>query len=181
MQLYPRTFTSIIPILSSMTEVIITNNFRGGRAIITVPEAKSSKRACSISVGPSDVETVGPDELDQEDASMGDTTNSKVAPATKAEALTSKKSATSVPKEGNDSLSYREVLKILDEANKLVGHAAKIPHTVDGLQRMDCAIRTHLSQITIRISVEIAKYDAVFDEYNRIRQVMETRTEGTYE
>ncbi|KAJ7823917.1 hypothetical protein B0H13DRAFT_2375760 [Mycena leptocephala] len=77
-----------------------------------------------------------------------------------------------------DSLSYREVLKILDEANKLVGHAAKIPHTVDGLQRMDCAIRTHLSQIAIRISIEIAKYDAVFDEYNRVRQIMETRNVG---
>ncbi|KAJ7822127.1 hypothetical protein B0H13DRAFT_1920310 [Mycena leptocephala] len=201
---------------------------RGGKVTITVPvpepskkpssakkEAKSGKRARSLSVGPSDVETVGPDELDQEDVSMGDATHSsqiatlpdpptdsdseieevqkpvrkkvvtrsqKVASGSKAEASTSKKSATAVPKflqqEGDDSLSYREVLKILDEANKLVGHAAKIPHTVDGLQRMDCAIRTHLSQIAIRISIEIAKYDAVFDEYNRVRQIMETRNVG---
>jgi hypothetical protein len=43
---------------------------------------------------------------------------------------------------------------------------------------MDCAIRTHLSQIAIRISIEIAKYDAVFDEYNRIRQIMEARNIG---
>ncbi|KAJ7921084.1 hypothetical protein B0H13DRAFT_2318657 [Mycena leptocephala] len=197
---------------------------RGGKVTITVPvpepskkpssakkDAKSGKRARSLSVGPSDVETVGPDELDQEDVSMGDATHSsqiatlpdpptdsdseieevqkpirkkvvtrsqKVASGSKAEASTSKKSATAVPKEGDDSLSYREVLKILDEANKLVGHAAKIPHTVDGLQRMDCAIRTHLSQIAIRISIEIAKYDAVFDEYNRVRQIMETRNVG---
>ncbi len=85
---------------------------------------------------------------------------------------------TSSTEHSPDSLSYREVLKILDEANKLVSHAAKIPHTVDGLQRMDCAIRTHLSQIAIRISIEIAKYDAVFDEYNRVRQIMETRNVG---
>ncbi|KAJ7896215.1 hypothetical protein B0H13DRAFT_2338438 [Mycena leptocephala] len=197
---------------------------RVGKVIISVPlpepskkpasskkEGKSTKRSRSISVGPSDVETVEPDELDQEDVSMVDATQSskiatlpdpptdsdseveevqkpvrkkvvtrsqKIVSDPKAEASTSKKSATSVPKEGDDSLTYREVLKILDEANKLVGHAAKIPHTVDGLQRMDCAIRTHLSQIAIRISIEIAKYDAVFDEYNRIRQIMEARNVG---
>ncbi|KAJ7872722.1 hypothetical protein B0H13DRAFT_1895295 [Mycena leptocephala] len=199
-----------------------------GKVVINVPlpepskkpasskkEGKSTKRSRSISVGPSDVETVEPDELDQEDVSMGDATQSskiailpdpptdsdseveevqkpvrkkvvtrsqKIVSDPKAEASTSKKSATSVPKsfqqEGGDSLSYKEVLKILDEANKLVGHAAKIPHTVDGLQRMDCAIRTHLSQIAIWISIEIVKYDAVFDEYNRIRQIMEARNVG---
>ncbi|KAJ7878399.1 hypothetical protein B0H13DRAFT_2346589 [Mycena leptocephala] len=174
-------------------------------------EGKSTKRSRSISVGPSDVETVEPDELDQEDVSMVDATQSskiatlpdpptdsdseveevqkpvrkkvvtrsqKIVSDPKAEASSSKKSATSVPKEGDDSLSYRDVLKILDEANKLVGHAAKIPHTVDGLQCMDCAIRTHLSQIAIRISIEIAKYDAVFDEYNRIHQIIEARNIG---
>ncbi|KAJ7899723.1 hypothetical protein B0H13DRAFT_2336875 [Mycena leptocephala] len=106
------------------------------------------------------------------------TRSQKVAQTQKTEASSSRKSATSVPKEGDDSLSYQGVLRILDEANKLVGHASKIPHTVDGLQRMDCAIRTHLSQIAIRISIEIAKYDAVFDEYNRIRQIMEARNVG---
>ncbi|KAJ7193670.1 hypothetical protein B0H12DRAFT_1245988 [Mycena haematopus] len=89
-----------------------------------------------------------------------------------------RKSFTTVPKEGEDALSYDQVLKILDEANALVGRAAKIPHTVDGLQRMDCAIRTHLSQIAIRISIEVAKYDAVFVEYKRISAIMEARSVG---
>ena len=40
---------------------------------------------------------------------------------------------------------------------------------------MDCALRTHLSQIVIRISVEIAKCDAVFVEYKHIRSIMDRR------
>ncbi|KAJ7923217.1 hypothetical protein B0H13DRAFT_1865168 [Mycena leptocephala] len=93
----------------------------------------------------------------------------------KTEASSSKKSATAIPKEGDDALSYDQVLKILDDANKLLGAASKIPHTADGLQRMDCALRTHLSQIAIRISVEVAKYDSVFDEYMHIRSIMEKK------
>ena len=74
-----------------------------------------------------------------------------------------------------DILSYDDVLKILDDANRLIGAAARIPYTTDGLRRMDCVIRTHLSQIAIRISVEIRKYNSVFMEYEHIRAVMDER------
>ena len=44
-----------------------------------------------------------------------------------------------------DILSYDNVLKILDDANWLIGAAVKIPYTTNGLQRMDCVIHTHQS------------------------------------
>ena len=50
------------------------------------------------------------------------------------------------------------------------------PYTMDGLQCIDCALRTHLSQIAIQISVEIAKYDAVFVEYKHIHSIMDRRS-----
>ncbi|KAJ6522416.1 hypothetical protein B0H19DRAFT_1277419 [Mycena capillaripes] len=100
-----------------------------------------------------------------------DSTAKAVVPSSKKTNVAAQKS----PQKTDDGLSYEDILKILEQSNRLLGNANKIPHTNDAIQRMDSALRTHLSQIAIRISIETAKYDAVFVDYNRIRDVMKER------
>ncbi|KAF7348908.1 hypothetical protein MVEN_01411100 [Mycena venus] len=75
--------------------------------------------------------------------------------------------------ESDRFLSYNEVEKVMREAGKRIGITATIPHTIEGVQRMDCALRTNLSEIAIRISMETKKYDAVHGEYERLRSIMD--------
>ncbi|KAJ6578159.1 hypothetical protein B0H19DRAFT_1253435 [Mycena capillaripes] len=102
-------------------------------------------------------------------------TVAKADSTAKAVVPSSKKTNVAAQKKTDDGLSYEDILKILEQSNRLLGNANKIPHTNDAIQRMDSALRTHLSQIAIRISIETAKYDAVFVDYNRIRDVMKER------
>ena len=51
----------------------------------------------------------------------------------------------------------------------------KVPNTADGLQRVDCALRTFLSQIALRIRLETDKYEMVHNEYLRNRDLMHDR------
>jgi hypothetical protein len=52
-----------------------------------------------------------------------------------------------------DHLSYDNVLAILQDTGRITGTMASFPTTNDALLRMDCAIRTHLSQTAVRIHV----------------------------
>jgi hypothetical protein len=40
---------------------------------------------------------------------------------------------------------------------------------------MDCAIRTHLSQTAARIQLDVKKYDTIFEEYERVRALVEQK------
>ncbi len=51
----------------------------------------------------------------------------------------------------------------------------QVPTTIDGLQRVDSALRTFLSQLALRIRLETDKYESVYEEYLRNRDLMHDR------
>ncbi|KAF8131332.1 hypothetical protein K438DRAFT_1998930 [Mycena galopus ATCC 62051] len=103
------------------------------------------------------------------------TSAATVNPA-KAEGVTTRAASSSTAcTEAQEGMSYSSCLATLDAANTLLAKAGKVSYTDDAVMRMDSALRTHLSQIALRISVEVRKYDSVFLEYERIKTMMEER------
>jgi hypothetical protein len=80
-----------------------------------------------------------------------------------------------------DTPSYQDILSMVQEAHNALRIHEKVPATIDGLQRVDCALRTFLSQIALRLRLETDKYESVYDEYLRNREAMHERDIGQLE
>lgn len=70
---------------------------------------------------------------------------------------------------------------MVQEAHNILRIHEKVPATIDGLQRVDCALRTFLSQIALRIQLETDKYQSVYEEFQRNRDAMHERDIGQLE
>lgn len=64
---------------------------------------------------------------------------------------------------------------MIQEGHNAMRIHEQVPTTIDGLQRVDSALRTFLSQIALRIRLETDKYESVYDEYIRNRDIMQER------
>ncbi|KAJ7605485.1 hypothetical protein FB45DRAFT_1020335 [Roridomyces roridus] len=76
---------------------------------------------------------------------------------------------------GPSPLSYEEVQRILESANRIPSQHRGILASNDGILRADCACRTRLAELATRIAMEVRQYDAVFIEYEAVRRTMNDR------
>lgn len=63
----------------------------------------------------------------------------------------------------------------IEHSYRIGALAARTPQSDDGLLRADCALRTQLAQIAVVINTEARKYDSIYQEYERIRKLLEER------
>ncbi|KAJ7801238.1 hypothetical protein B0H14DRAFT_3489835 [Mycena olivaceomarginata] len=79
------------------------------------------------------------------------------------------------------SLSFDDIGKMINSGDHVIKSIGMLAQTNEGLQRIECSLRIHLSQIAARVSVDSCKYDAVYTEYDRVRELLLQRNLSTRE
>ncbi|KAJ7801391.1 hypothetical protein B0H14DRAFT_3489642 [Mycena olivaceomarginata] len=79
------------------------------------------------------------------------------------------------------SFSFDDIGKMINSGDHVIKSIGTLAQTNEGLQRIECSLRIHLSQIAARVSVESRKYDAVYAEYDRVRELLLQRNLSTRE
>ncbi|KAJ7302512.1 hypothetical protein DFH08DRAFT_977784 [Mycena albidolilacea] len=79
------------------------------------------------------------------------------------------------------TLSFDDIGKMINSGDHVIKSIGTLAQTNEGLQRIECSLRIHLSQIAARVSVESRKYDAVYAEYDRVRELLLQRNLSTRE
>lgn len=70
---------------------------------------------------------------------------------------------------------------MINSGDHVIKSIGTLSQTNEGLQRIECSLRIHLSQIAARVSVDSRKYDAVYAEYDRVREILLKRNLPTKE